>query len=34
MLRVLHLLAEKGKLMQVWTIEATQPVLEAIRLMA
>jgi len=34
MLRVLHLLAEKGKLMQVWTIEATQPVLEAIRIMA
>lgn len=34
MLRVVHLLAEKGKLMQVWTIEATQPVLDAVRLMA
>ncbi len=34
MLRVLHLLAEKGKLMQVWTIEATQSVLDAVRLMA
>lgn len=34
MMRVAYLLAEKGKTMQVWTIEPTQPVIDAIRLMA
>lgn len=34
MLRVVHLLAEKGKSMQVWTIGPTQPVIDAVRLMA
>jgi len=34
MMRVVHLLGEKGKSMQVWTITPTQPVIDAVRLMA
>jgi len=34
MMRVVHLLAEKGKTMQVLTIEPSRPVIDAVRLMA